>query len=357
MNKLFEPLKINKLEMKNRFIRSATVDNQGQNGRVTEIQEKRYAELARGEVGLICSSGLFPSQDGWSAPGQPGIHRDEMIPSLAKLVKAVHENGGKIAAQLMHAGWYGNPEVSGLQVVGPSAMVNPASGREVRELSSDEIWEHVDDYIQAGRRAVEAGFDAVQLHGAHGWLISAFLSPATNRRQDQWGGSAEKRAAFALRISEGLRRMAGPDYPLLIKLGFKDYHPQGKSLQEGIETAIRLEKAGMDAIEVSEGIEEQPFHHIRQDATSPYYLEECREARLFLKAPLILVGGMRKLREMEQALEGNAADAVSMCRPFIMDPYLVKKLREGAAEGSACTSCNACVKEMQAGRIRCVLKE
>jgi 2,4-dienoyl-CoA reductase-like NADH-dependent reductase (Old Yellow Enzyme family) len=348
-------MKINRLELKNRFVRSATVDNLGKNGRVTEIQEKRYADLARGEVGLIISSGLFPNRDGWAAPGQVGIHRDDQIPSLNRLVRAVHENGGKIAAQLMHAGWFGNPEVSGIPVIGPSAMVNQANGLTVRELSSDEILEHIDDYIQAGRRAIEAGFDAVQLHGAHGWLISAFLSPVTNRRQDQWGGSAEKRAAFAVRISEGLRKMAGPDFPLFIKLGLKDYHPQGKTLAEGIETARRLVEAGLDAIEVSEGVEEEPFHHIRTDAISPYYLEECREARRFLKVPLILVGGFRTLREMEQVVEEKKADAVSMCRPFIMDPYLVKKLREGTAEGSACISCNECIKEMHAGRIRCVL--
>ena len=352
---LFEPININRLRLPNRFVRSATVDNLGQNGFVTEVQLQRYAALARGEVGLICSSGLFPSQDGWAAPGQPGIHRDEMIPSLQRLVRAVHENGGKIAAQLMHAGWLGNPEVSGLQVIGPSAMTNPANGLPVRELSSEEVYEHVEQYIQAGRRAVEAGFDAVQLHGAHGWLISAFLSPVTNRRQDEWGGSAEKRAAFVLRIVEGLRKIAGPDYPVFIKLGLKDYHPQGKSLAEGIETARQLEKAGVDAIEVSEGIEEQPFHHIRQDATSPYYMEECRQARPLLKVPLILVGGLRRLREMQQVLDEGVADAVSACRPFIMDPEIVKKFREKAADTSDCISCNACINEMHAGRIRCVL--
>jgi 2,4-dienoyl-CoA reductase-like NADH-dependent reductase (Old Yellow Enzyme family) len=355
MSKLFEPWKINSLVLKNRMVRSATVDNLGENGMVTEIQLKRYGELARGEVGLIISSGLFPSQDGWAAPGQPGIHKDEMIPSLKTLVKAVHDNGGKIAAQLMHAGWFGNPQVSGLQVVGPTATVNPANGLQVRELSSDEVYEHIEQYVQAGRRAIEAGFDAVQLHGAHGWLISAFLSPATNRRQDRWGGSPEKRANFVLGIAEGLRRTAGPGYPLFIKLGLKDYHPQGKSLSEGINTAKMLEAAGMNAIEVSEGIEEQAFHHIRQDAKTPYYLEECREARRALTIPLILVGGMRSRVDMEKVLNEGMADAISACRPFINDPYLPRKLREREVEGSACVSCNACIDEMHKRRIHCII--
>jgi 2,4-dienoyl-CoA reductase-like NADH-dependent reductase (Old Yellow Enzyme family) len=149
--------------------------------------------------------------------------------------------------------------------------------------------------------------------------------------------------------------MAGPDYPLFIKLGLKDYHPQGKSLSEGINTGKMLEVAGMDAIEVSEGIEEQPFHHIRQDARTPYYLEDCRQARPSLAIPLILVGGMRSRLDMEQVLNEGIADAVSACRPFIMDPDLPRKLREREVEGSGCTSCNGCMKEMHARKIRCVL--
>jgi len=182
MSKLFEAFEINGLSIKNRFVRSATVDNLGEKLKVSQRQLDFYRELTIGEIGLIISSGLFPSLDGWAAPGQLGIHEDSMIPGLSKLVNIVHQNGGKIAAQLMHAGWLGNPDLSGCEIVGPSAMVNPANNLKVRELSSDEVFEHVKDFVQAAGRAVEAGFDAVQVHGAHGWFVSVYLPLPTSVR-------------------------------------------------------------------------------------------------------------------------------------------------------------------------------
>jgi 2,4-dienoyl-CoA reductase-like NADH-dependent reductase (Old Yellow Enzyme family) len=357
MSVLFEPFTINQLRIKNRFIRSATVDNLGKDMMVSQTQLDFYRELALGEAGLIVSSGLFPHQDGWAAPGQLGIHTDAMMPSLSKLVEIVHKNGGKIAAQLMHAGWFGNPKLSGCQVVGPSAMVNPANNLQVRELSSDEVYEHIDSFINAARRAIEVGFDTVQIHAAHGWLVSAFLSPVTNLRQDEWGSSSEKRANFVVRIVEGIRKVAGKDYPIIVKCVVKDYHPRGKTISEGIYSAQRFINAGVDAIEVSEGIEDEAFHHIRLDAIHPYYLEECHQLRETIQKPVILVGGMRRLAEIQQVVDEGTADAVSMCRPFIMDQHIVKKFRLGLTESSNCTSCNLCIEEMHKQNIHCIFNQ
>lgn len=353
MSNLFKPLQINGVSIKNRFIRSATVDNLGKNMVVSDAQLRFYRELSRGEVGLIVSSGLFPSLDGWAAPGQLGIHTDEMIPSLKKITRTVHENGGKIVAQLMHAGWFGNPDLCRLQNVGPSEMINPANGLRVRGLASHEVLEKIDDFVRAGARAAEAGFDGVQIHAAHGWLVSAFLSPVTNRRDDDWGGSALRRANFVIKITEGLRKATGPDYPLLIKLGIREYHPEGKSAEEGISSANMFIDAGMDAIEVSEGVEEIPFNHIRPGEMSPYYVEECRKAKESISKPVILVGGMRNLFEMERVVGSGIADAISMCRPFIMDQHIVKKFKEGLSEKSLCTSCNNCIPTMLEGNLHC----
>ncbi|MBN1907348.1 MAG: NADH:flavin oxidoreductase [Deltaproteobacteria bacterium] len=353
MSKIFKPLQINRLSIKNRFVRSATVDNLGENQVVTDAQLNFYRELARGEVGLIISSGLFPSLDGWAAPGQLGIHTDEMIPSLKKITDTVHANDGKIVAQLMHAGWFGNPGLCGLQTVGPSETVNPANNLKVRGLSSDEVEEKVDEFVKAGVRAVEAGFDGVQIHAAHGWLVSAFLSPVTNRRNDNWGGSASNRARFVIKITEGMRKAVGPDYPILIKMGIKEYHPEGKSTEEGINSAILFINAGMDAIEVSEGVEETPFNHIRPDRMDPYYVDECKKAREAISKPLILVGGMRNLSDIEKVVDEGIADAISMCRPFIMDQHIVKKFRQGSSKRSLCTSCNKCIPTMLERNLHC----
>jgi 2,4-dienoyl-CoA reductase-like NADH-dependent reductase (Old Yellow Enzyme family) len=354
---LFDPFKIRNLSVKNRFVRSATVDNLGKEQKVSSAELELYRSLARGGVGLIISSGLFPSLDGWAAPGQVGIHRDEQIGSLRGLTDAVHQEDGLVVAQLMHAGWFGNPRLSGVPVVGPSALRNPANGLAVRELSSDEVYRQVDEFVQAGRRAREAGFDGVQIHGAHSWLVSAFLSPATNLRQDEWGGTPAKRAAIVIKIIEGLRRVCGPDFPILIKLGLKDYHPRGKTLEEGIDSARACVQAGLDALEISEGMEGEPFHHIRKDVTRPYYLEECRRARARLNLPLILVGGFRRLEDMRKLVESGDADALSLCRPFVMDQRLVRDLQSGKATRSECTSCNACIQEMHKGTLHCVFRD
>jgi 2,4-dienoyl-CoA reductase-like NADH-dependent reductase (Old Yellow Enzyme family) len=357
MPHLFDSFIINGLVVPNRFVRSATVDNLGKDQKVSPAELDLYRELARGEVGLIISSGLFPSLDGWAAPGQVGIHRDEQIPSLSTLTRTVHRAGGRIIAQLMHAGWFGNPGLSGLPLVGPSATVNAASGLKVKGLSTQEVYQHADDFVQAGRRAREAGFDGVQVHAAHSWLVSAFLSPATNRRQDEWGGSPSKRTLFLVKIIEGLRRQCGPEFPILIKLGLKDYHPQGKSLAEGIDSARLFAQAGLDALEISEGLEAQPFHHIRAQATRPYYLDECRQAKDAIACPLIVVGGFRRLEDMQAVVEGGLADAISLCRPFIMDQHLVAELRSGDLTRSDCNSCNGCVEEMHRGTLHCVFRD
>jgi 2,4-dienoyl-CoA reductase-like NADH-dependent reductase (Old Yellow Enzyme family) len=355
MHTLFTPLKFSNMMLQNRFIRSATVDNLGKEGMVTEAQVELYRELGKGEIGLIISGGIFPTKNGHAAKGQLGAHTDETIPSLSKLVRVVHENNGKIAAQILHGGFRCLEEISGFQPIGPSALIDPDTGHEVRALSGDEIYELIESYIQAARRLIEAGFDAVQLHGAHGWLLSAFLSPVMNRRNDAWGGSNINRTRFIRLIYEGIRKLAGPDYPLLIKLGLKDYHPEGKSIAEGIETAIILESIGMDAIEVSEGIEQTRGHHIRKDALHPYYVQECTEARKALSIPLILVGGMRQMDDMKKVLDNGIADAVSMCRPFINDPHLVQKFQKNIMNSSNCNSCNECAGRMRQGKISCVL--
>lgn len=355
MPSLFDPLKINKLNIQNRFIRSATMDSMAENGMVSEAELKMYKDLGKGDIGLIISHGLYPVQEGKASPGQLSVHTDKAIPSLTRLVKAVHENGGKIAAQILHGGWLCTSQVTGLVPVGPSATTNPQSGIQIRELTSDEVYQLVDSYVQAFRRIVESGFDGVQLHAAHSWILSAFLSPATNKRTDEWGGTAEKRTNLVKKIGEGIRNIAGNDFPVMVKLGIKDYHPEGKSIEEGILQAQILESAGFDSIEVSEGLEQDFFHHIRADVTDPYYLEECRKAKSALSVPVMLVGGMRKLKDFEEVIDSGTADAVSMCRPFIMDPYLVKHLRDGSTDGSKCTSCNKCMRGMGQGKLRCVL--
>jgi len=353
MTDLFEPLRINGMEIANRFVRSATMDNMAVDGRVSDAQVRLYRALGSGGIGLIVSHGLYPAGEGRTTPGQLAVDSDRTVPSLKRLVDAVHEQHGKIAAQILHGGWLCRPEVTGRPPVGPSPLVNPATQHEVRALSGPEVEELIGQYVDATRRIAEAGFDAVQLHAAHSWLLSAFLSPATNRREDEWGGSAKNRTRLVCRICERIRKMVGPDYPLLVKLGIEDHHPAGKSATEGVAQARALVASGADAIEVSEGLEGEFFRHIRRGADAPYYLEECRAAKRALSVPVLLVGGMRRLADMRAVLEKGTADAVSMCRPFIADPHVVRRFRNGSADRAQCTSCNQCLARLVADGLRC----
>lgn len=354
---LFDQLIINKTVLDNRFIRSATMDGMASNGLVSDNEIKLYQALGKGEIGLIFSHGLYPTREGQCSPGQVSVHTDDAVPSLKNMVEAVHENDGKIAAQILHGGWMCSQQTTGMQPVGPSSIVHPLSKAEIRELTSDEVYKLVDDYALSARRIQEAGFDGVQLHAAHSWILSAFLSPVTNKRNDEWGGTNEKRTNLVRQICQAMRKMTGSDYPIMVKLGIKDYHPEGKTIADGIEQAKLLEEAGVDAIEVSEGLEQDFFHHIRPEVTSPYYLEECRQVKQALSIPVMLVGGLRNINDMKAVIEDGVADAVSMCRPFIMDPYLVKKLRQGIIENSECTSCNGCIgRRKNPDLLECVLK-
>ena len=350
---IFEPLTISGITLRNRFIRSATLENLGKHGLVTDKLVSVYRELAKGGIGLIITGGLFPEKEGQLFPGQLGADSDASIPGLKKLTKVVHKHGGTIIAQLLHAGWNCRPEVNGSEPKGPTALVNPHSGLHVRELSSEEISNLVKAFAQAARRTRDAGFDGVQLHAAHSHLISSFLSPFCNRRLDEWGGSAKKRYVFISRICEETRELVGDDYPILAKLGVVDYHPDGKSLPEGVNTAAMMEADGIRAIEISEGIEPSRAHHIRLKARRPIYINECREVRAAVSVPLFLVGGFRTLSDMERIIREGIADAISMCRPFILDPNVVTRFREGSLKRSLCTSCNRCLESAAAGRFGC----
>lgn len=341
---LFDPLTIGQMKIPNRFVRSATGENRGKDGRVTDSLVDVYRELAKGEIGLIVTGVLYPKKSGKIFQNMIGVDADNTVPGLKRIAEAVHANGGKIAAQIGHGGGHCLPEWTGFQAEGPSTMINPHSGLEARGLSGDEVRELVDLFVQAARRTVEAGFDAVQIHAAHSHLISQFLSPVTNRRDDEWGGSAEKRSRFLMEIYQGIRKTTGPSFPILVKLGLEDTHPEGKPLVEGIATARTLATEGVDALEVSEGFESEPGHHIRADTQHPCYLEQCRQVRQEIDIPIILVGGMRSLQDMKSVLENDIADAVSLSRPFIMDPHLVLAFRQGLTMESGCISCNGCVE-------------
>lgn len=340
MKTLFEPSRINTLSLANRFIRSATWEGLADdNGKCTCRLIELMSELAQGGVGLIITGHSYVHLNGRHSPGQLGIDRDLLIPSLQSMTRAVHDSGGKIAVQLGYGGAY-------------------LSKSRLRSLSGRDIQETVMSYAQAAIRAKEADFDAVQIFAAHGFFLSQFLCPRYNDRKDIYGGDIQNRARILLEVLEAVRQAVGPDYPVLVKLNAQDFVENGLSLQEAIQVGLMLAERGLDAIELSGGLLNNPNalrHKIKSEQDEAYFKDEARTFKDKIKIPLILVGGIRSYNVARLLIEQGIADYVSMSRPFICEPNLVKRWQSGSLAKAACISCNNCVEQAKAGHgVSCI---
>ncbi len=339
---LFTPYRIGELELRNRFVRSATWDaSADETGAATDGSVSIFRALADGGVGLIVTGYAYVSPLAKAAVGQYGIHCDGMIAGLRRLVQAAHDGGGKIAVQIMHAGINSHYLPSnGIEMLAVSSRADTMASH--REMTDEDVEGIISDFATAAMRGREAGFDAVQLHGAHGYLMSQFLSPLYNRRTDKWGGSAENRRRFHLEVARRVRQALGPDLPLLIKLGLQDADASGLSLAEGVETAKRLVEEGVDAVEVSGGFGGSIRAARADEPERPYFREQSAALKKEVSAPVIEVGGIRSLETAQSIVDSGDADLISMCRPFIREPALVNRWQRGQKEPATCVSCSQC---------------
>jgi len=353
------------MTLKNRFVRSATFEGMaGADGAADRLLTDLDETLALGEVGLIITGYAYPSVSGKSRQAQSGVHSDDMLPGLARITDAVHRAGGKIVIQIGHAGCNSYVLSKGEKALGPSNRDMP-QGCECREMTPDEIAASIKDFAAAAARAKASGFDGVQLHGAHGYLISQFLSPFYNKRSDRFGGSLENRARYVLSVLEAVRCAVGDHYPVMIKINSDDYLENGFNLDEMLQVASRLEQAGIDAIEISGGTHLSPGEYSFSRKTGIVSSDKelyFRDAALCYKekiaVPLMLVGGIRSLGVAEQVVSEGLADYVSLCRPFIREPDLVKRWKSGDTRKATCISCNECFKPVRAGQpVHCVARK
>jgi 2,4-dienoyl-CoA reductase-like NADH-dependent reductase (Old Yellow Enzyme family) len=342
MNTLFEPSNIGTLTLANRFIRSATwsgmADDQGKcTSRLIELM----IQLAQGGAGLIITGHAFVNRNGRHSPWQLGIDNDELIPDLKEMTMAVHAHNGKIAVQLGYGGAY-------------------LSKSRLRALSQADIKELAAEYGHAAVRAKEADFDAVQIFAAHGFLLSQFLCPRYNDRTDMYGGNLNNRARIIVEVLDSVRNAVGPKYPVLIKINASDFIENGLNLEEAVSVGLMLEERGIDAIELSGGLLNNPNilrTQIETEADEAYLKEEAGAFKEKLKLPLILGGGIRSYNIARQLFEQGVADYISMCRPFICQPDLINRWQSGNTTKSACISCNNCIEETKAGHgVSCIPK-
>jgi 2,4-dienoyl-CoA reductase-like NADH-dependent reductase (Old Yellow Enzyme family) len=357
MAELFESTSINGMSLANRFIRSATWEGLAdKDGTVTPRLIEMMVEFARGEVGLIISSYAFVSPEGQSSSKQLAVYEDRFLRGLRDMVRTVHSVGGKIALQLAHGGCRANFDLSGLEPIGPSAVEK--DGQPIcRMADGEDIAAIVSAFTRAAELSKRAGFDAIQIHAAHGFLLSQFLSPAFNKRTDEFGGELANRARLLLQVVYRVREAVGPEYPVLIKINSEDFLDGGMSCAEAVEVSALLEEASIDAIEFSGGTMNSPEKYLpvrpgrlKTPEQEVYYRKAARLYKQKVKIPLILVGGIRSYEVAEELVRDGTADYISLSRPLICEPRLVKRWREGDRRKSECVSDNACFAPALDGR-------
>ena len=344
---LFTPLRIGPVTVQNRFVRSATHDFMAQeDGSITERNIALFRQLAQGEVGLIITGHAYVNPAGKAGPRQIGVHEDRMIAGLSRIPWAVHDFPTRIFLQIAHSGRQTKEKICGCTPLAPSAVYEPVFKVMPRAMTAEEVRTTVDEFVQAGRRAKEAGFDGVQLHVAHGYLLSSFLSPYTNRRDDAYGGSLFNRSRIVREILRGLKGLPGPDFPVIAKLNSSDFIPQGLSVEESIEAARLLEADGLDGVEVSGGMSEagkgSSWQGLRRQEEEGYFVEPAARFKAALKIPVFGLGGLRSFAVMEKAVESGKVDLISLSRPLIREPDLIRRFRLGEVDKSECISCNKC---------------
>lgn len=367
MSILFESVSIKKMTLKNRFVRSATYDGLADNGHVSDQQIKFFSELADGGVGLIIAGITYVHPTGQVSPLQNSIAGDEFVDGYKKLTQAVHDRDTKIALQLFHAG----REAALLEKLLPSNYTplapsfigdDPHYKGKYCAMTEREIGEIIQAFGDAAVRAREAGFDAIQVHGAHAYLLMQFLSPFTNHRDDQWGGSLENRLRFHREIYTNIRKKVGEDYPILLKLGVQDGFSGGFEFNEGKQAAKILADIGFDALEISQGLrgksyEETEFrlriNSLKQEA---YFGNWAREIKGETNVPIMMVGGFKTLSLMEEKIHNKEADFISLCRPLLSEPSLINDFKINKKAKARCVSCNQCVDQIVKGKSVCCVQ-
>lgn len=394
MSVLFSKAKIGSLDLANRLIRTASHEGLADSrGRPTEDQFAFYKGFIKGGIGLVITGYAGISQTGKSALyHMTMIDSDDLIPAHRKLVERVHGIGGKIVLQIAHCGRQTWSEQTGRPLLAPSAIPCGFYRERPKEMTQEDIAMVIDEFGHAARRAKHAGYDGVQIHGAHGYLLSTFLSQHANKRTDQWGGPKENRFRIVSRTLKKVRATVGKDYPVLIKLNTYERATRGIKAKDCIGFAKMVAETGCcDAIEFSCGTNEGgfimargkfptgaifkfmrpycnyhillkffmktfivPFVKLKQPPFHEgYNLETAAKVKGKIPLPIITVGGMRSKTLIENAVKSNQTDFVSMARPLILEPDLPNKFRTGASETAMCDNCNQCVVAADTQPIRC----
>lgn len=334
--KLFEPARIGTLELKNRLVMPAMNSHYAdKDHHFTDQALNYYGERALGGFGLLITEFLCVSEEGLAYPMQAAIYDDVYIRSLSRLTDRIHKNGSRIFAQLHHAGRMQGKGSTLLMAVGPGRIPDPANIIPVHELTIPEILEVEQAFVRAAVRAQKAGFDGVEIHGAHGYLLAQFLSKGVNKRTDCYGGSISNRARIVCEIVQGVKRACGQDFPVIVRISGEEGYEGGNSVEDAAAQGILLEAAGADAIHVSHGIAIHSYY-----SASGFNVENVKRVKASVSIPVIGVGRMNDPALVLSALVSGAMDFVALGRESVCDPHLPEKICENRLdEILTCTGC------------------
>jgi len=380
----FSKAKIADLELRNRIIRAGCFEGMCQSESPSESLLEHHRAVAAGGVGMTTVAYCGVSRDGL-AFGHEMWMREEILPMLERMTGTIHQEGAAASIQLGHCGFFADPRITKKKALGPSRKFCTYRQAFSREMSEEDMARVRDDFGTAAGMAKDAGFDAVELHSGHGYLLSQFLSPWTNKRADDYGGALENRLRFPVSVIERVRERVGPGFPILVKMNLRDGFKGGAEVDDAIEIGKRYEAAGASALVLSCGFTSRtPLYMLRGkvpirgfmkavDGLLPkigmllfgrfmvrYYpfeemflLEEAAKVRGTVNVPLVLIGGVCSLENMATAVD-KGFDFVQVGRATIRDPNIVRKMERGEVQGSDCDHCNRCVGEINSGPVRCV---
>ncbi|TQC50314.1 NADH:flavin oxidoreductase [Rhodococcus sp. WS4] len=383
---IWEPARLGPLTLRNRIVKAATFEGVMPRGRVTDQLVDFHTEVARGGAALTTVAYCAVSPGGRVHANTLVLDRAH-VTDLRRLTDAVHAEGGLVAAQIGHAGLVANTLSNRTKTLAPSTRLSPPAMGLVRGATRDELDQVTRDYEDAARNAVDAGFDAIEVHLGHNYLLSSFMSPNLNKRTDEYGGSLERRAAFPRRVIETVRRAAGDSVAVTAKFNMADGVPKGLWLDDSLRIARLLEADGhLDALQLTGGssllngmyffrgevpmaefVASQPklvgwglkVYGPRIFPTYPFeeafFLPMARQFRAALSMPLILLGGINRLDTIENALD-EGFEFVAMARALLRDPDLVNKFHDLHVPEGLCIHCNKCMPTIYTGT-RCVIRE
>lgn len=328
MYNLLKPIKAGNLELNNRLVMPpmATAKSQS-NGKVSDEILNYYKEKSEGGyIGLIIIEHSFIMKQGKASKGQLSIADDDTIEGLRKLANVIQQNGSKAIMQLNHAGSAAEEEVIGSIPVGPSTVVNPRKGEQTpHELTTKEIDDIIKAFSDAARRCKEAGFDGVEIHSAHGYLLNQFFSPLSNKRSDEYGGSVHNRINIHLKIIEAVKNAVGDDFPVLLRLGASDYIDGGITIEDSLVAVKEFEKAGIDMLDISGGF----CGYVGTGSNEQGYFSQLTEAiKKVVSIPVILTGGITDAKAAEELLSSNKADLIGVGRTILKDSNWAKNAIE-----------------------------